>query len=400
MPHSDLSPAARPPAMLVLAVTVLMATPGARAQEPDAPAAAWAEWHETVQRFADRLSADVAADGVGGLTAGVFVGETPLWVQGFGWADPQRGVPAGANTIYRVGSISKSFTGVVLAQLVDAGTVALDDPVVGEVPELAKLRDPAATAGRITYRQLASHTAGLVREPAMTAALRGPSGLWEEKVLAAIPTTLAERRPGERYAYSNIGFGILGLALGRAAGQPFTELVRERIVAPLGMEATGFTVAPAQLHRLAVGHGTGGDGVDRATPAREHAGRGYQVPDGGMYATVADLARLAAAVGGHTPMAILTPPVRRELATVQTPGNGSQGYSLGFSVRVREDGRRLLGHGGLVPGYSAHLLFEPRSGVGVVLLRNYDRGATDLEAAALELLEALLRQPWTNAVRR
>ena len=261
---------------LLVPACLLAAAPAVGQAPSAAPAAPWSEpagWGAAIDSFAARLAADVARDGVGGITAAVFVGPTVVWARGFGMADPEHGVPAGVATIYRVGSISKSVTALLLADMVEAGEVALDEPVAEVLPDLAALRDAPAEAAAITWRQLAAHTAGLVREPALPGAARGAFALWEGKVLASIPTTALTRRPGEAYGYSNIGYGILGLALSRRAGLPFTDLVRERIVAPLGAADMAFALGPHQLPRLAVGHSNGNGEVDRSTPARELAAR-------------------------------------------------------------------------------------------------------------------------------
>jgi len=295
-----------------------------------------------------------------------------------------------ASAVSRVGSISKSVTAVVLMRLVDRGVVSLDDPVERHLPEARGLADPRPGAAPITLRQLASHTSGLMREPRLEGAASGPLDGWEEKVLASIPTTAFEHAPGERYQYSNIGFGILGLALARAAGRPFIELVEEEVFRPLGMTASTFAVDAGLAPRLAAGYQNGRDGaVDTATPAREHAGRGYKVPNGGVYSTVADLARLAGAVSGTPGLGILSAEARAEMLRVQTPEDPRRGYGIGFSVEIGEDGRRVVSHGGSVSGYTAHMAFDPDARVAVVLLRNYANGATNLGAAAAGLVRAL-----------
>lgn len=340
-------------------------------------------------RFAGTLEEQVGSDGVGGISAGVAVGRDLVWSQGFGWADVERSVPAGVNTIYRVGSISKSVTGVVLLQMVERGQVALDDPVVAVLPELSGLRPRQEGWAPITFRHLANHTAGLAQEPALEGAASGPLEQWEDKLLASIPTTPFETRPGERYAYSNIGFGILGYSLSRAARVPFMELVAGSVLRPLDMTSSGFVVTPEMSEDLAVGYQNRADGhVDRETPAREHVGRGYKVPNGGIYSTVGDLVRFMAGLSGKSSAQVLGAEARRLIGVDQTPAN--DGYSLGFRVWDGPNGSRLIGHSGSVAGYTAFMAFEPESGLGVVLLRNYNQGATDLGATALALLREML----------
>src|SRR5262249_45625710 len=147
--------------------------------------------------------------------------------------------------------------------------------------------NPRPGASPPTMRQLASHTAGLVREPSLPNAAAGPIAQWEEKIIASIPTTRFDTVPGARYSYSNIGFAALGLAVSRAVGVPFMTLVTDGIFQPLGMQSSTYIIDDRLRSNLSVGVTRGG-GPD---PALEHQGRGYKVPNGGIYTTVGDLAR-------------------------------------------------------------------------------------------------------------
>jgi len=348
---------------------------------------------EAIDRFASKIAADVAADGVGGITAAVFRGDHVLWAQGFGWADPENRVPAGVRTVYRIGSISKSMTAVLMADLAEDGVLAFDDEVVDALPEAAGFAEPPPGMSPITFRQLASHTAGLIREPRLEGAAAGPIDAWGAKVLASIPHTSFYTMPGTRYQYSNIGYGILGYALQRAAGEPFMQMMRERIFEPLGMASSTFVIGPDLARRLAVGYG--GEDHGARMPAIEHTGRGYKVPNGGVHSTVADLATFAAAVMGRTEFELLRDDTRAEVIRRQTPEDGP-GYGLGFFLTEVElaDGRRVgfVGHSGGVSGYNAYLVFDPETGYGVALMRNYNVGETNLGQAGNALLRDLLAE--------
>ena len=347
-----------------------------------------AEWHPALSAFAEGVAADVEADGVGGMTVALARDGEVLWSGAYGWADPDEGIAAARETIYRTGSISKSVTAVLMAVLVDDGVVSLDTPLDAVVPETQDMaeRPPGASPD---LRQVASHTAGFAREPDLPGAATGPIDGWTSRILESIPTTRYQTPPGTEYSYSNIGFGILGFGLERAAGEPFMDQVEARIFEPLGMTSSTFVVGDDLLPALSRGHANGGDGeVDTEQPAREHAGRGYKVPNGGVYSTVDDLARFAAGVMGRGGVPLLSDEMRSEVLSVQTPEDPDSGYGLGFSVTT-VDGRVFAGHGGSVAGYTAHLLFEPATGLTAVLLRNYNRGSTNLGGAARELLAGL-----------
>jgi len=184
------------------------------------------------------------------------------------------------------------------------------------------------------------------------------------------------------------------IALQRAAGHSFMQLVETRIFRPLGMGSSKFIIGPADRHRLAVGFVNRGDGLPEAeTPALEHAGRGYKVPNGGVYSTVTDLATFAAAVMGRTDTELLSGETRDELLTVQTPEDPDNGYGIGFSIRtvnLPDRAVRFVGHGGSVAGYNMYLVFEPESAFGVALGRNYNSGAMSLSEWGDQLLRALL----------
>jgi len=348
---------------------------------------AQSDWDENIEAFSAGLARDVDEDGIGSITAAVFVGDEAVWSRGFGVANRNTDQRAGPRNIYRTGSISKSFTAVLMMLLVQDGVLALDDPVSGVLPEAAELADARPGQAALTFRHLASHTGGLIREPELPGAASGPIGAWESKILQSIPATRYQTATGEAYSYSNIGYGILGLALSRAAGRPFMELVEERIFAPLGMSSSTFVVGSALQTRLAAGYVNRDGEIDARPPAREHAGRGYKVPNGGVYSTVGDLARFAAGVSGA--LRLLDDETRAAMLSIQTPESDTQGYGLGFSLRRDADGTWWASHGGSVAGYNAHLLFQPDSQLGVVLLRNYNGGATSLGGAALDLARKL-----------
>ena len=346
------------------------------------------EWLPALEAFGEQIAADADADGVGAITVALARDGEVLWSEAYGWADPGAGVPATRETIYRTGSISKSVTAVLMAILADAGTVTLETPLAALVPEIAEFQERPEGADP-SLRQVASHTAGFAREPGLSGAATGPIEGWTGRILESIPTTRYRTPPGTEYSYSNIGFGILGFALERAAGEPFMEQVESRIFEPLGMTGSTFVIGDALRPRLSRGHANGRDGqVNTERPALEHAGRGYKVPNGGVYSTVDDMAAFAAGVMGRGGRSLLSDEMRAEVLSVQTPENPESGYGLGFSIST-VDGRVFAGHGGSVSGYTAHLLFEPATGLTAVLLRNYNRGQTSLGRAARELLAGL-----------
>jgi CubicO group peptidase (beta-lactamase class C family) len=354
-----------------------------------ADASAQSRWNDALEAFSAAIAADVESDGIGGIAAGVMVDGDLVWSRAYGLANRVEGETMGTASISRTGSISKSVTALLMMRLVEQGVLGLDDPVHDYLPEIGHIRDRRPGARAMTFRDLASHTAGIVREPDLEGAATGPIEAWEDKVLASLKATRFDSIPGARYQYSNIGFGTLGLALSRAAGRPFIDMVQEEVFAPLGMTGSTFVIGDLEP-RLAVGYANRRDGsVDAEQPALEHAGRGYKVPNGGVYSTVADLGRFMGAMCGVPGLDILSEEGRLEMLRVQTPESPSRGYGLGFSLRTDGEGRTIASHGGSVAGYTAHLAFDPDARIGVVLLRNYQRGATVLGQATQGLVQTL-----------
>ena len=146
------------------------------------------------------------------------------------------------------------------------------------------------------------------------------------------------------------------------------DLMETLIFRPLGMESTTFILdSPDLLARMSVGYTrdrAGGISAEQAT--REHSGRGYKVPNGGVYSTVHDLAALAAALMGEGDVQILSEESRSEMFKPQAPATG---YGLGLSLSGNAGGPLFVGHGGSVAGYNAFLLFDPQTKLGVSMLR-------------------------------
>ncbi|HVV05535.1 MAG TPA: serine hydrolase domain-containing protein [Puia sp.] len=308
-----------------------------------------------------------------------------LWSKAFGYADKENNIHADTSTIYRTGSISKSFTAFLMMQLVGKGLLKLNDPVESYLPEIRRLKGYNDST-KITFLQLATHSSGLEREPELADAADGPISSWEQKVLAAIPETSFESRPGTNFNYSNIGYAILGLALSRAAGQPFMTLMEENIFTPLQMNNTCYIVPPEKFTKLAKGRSKAFGQLDLATPQREHFGRGYKVPNGGIYSTPNDLSKFIMAELGVFPLLNAN-----ALATIQTgklSASGEAKYGLGLYIYAY-DNKILIHHSGSVAGYSAEMDFEKNSEYGVAIMCNYNTVGEMLGFYAQQLLDQL-----------
>ncbi|HEX5719819.1 MAG TPA: serine hydrolase domain-containing protein [Thermoanaerobaculia bacterium] len=351
---------------------------------------------ENLQEIDALAAAEFAQDSVGSLTIGVIAPSRELWTKSYGFADGDKTIPATQDTIYRIGSITKQFTALMLLQLVERGKVHLSDPVAKYFPEVDRIQGRFPSAPPITLIQLATHTAGLAVEPdELEKYTVGPVDRWESVLLTALPHTRYVHEPGTRFSYSNIGYAILGAALARAAKQPYTQYVQENIFQPLGMTHTAFELTEAMKPRLAAGLHIDDGRVDAAVARREHEGRGYKVPNGAAYTTVRDLAAFVSFELGNGPETVLkkdhlSENFDRLIAAHQSLRGG---YGLGFETFRRGD-LQSFGHSGRVTGYEASAYFDRAAGTGIVLLRSATGGSfvgPRLCSAILEKLAA--KQP-------
>ncbi|GAA3523745.1 hypothetical protein GCM10022393_43240 [Aquimarina addita] len=340
-----------------------------------------------INEFEDQLTKDITVDDIhGSISAAIVFENEIIWSKAFGISNLNTNTISDKSTIYRTGSISKSFTAFLMMLLVQEGIINLDDPIENYFEEI-KNSNGYSEATKITFRQLASHTSGLVREPTLKNAASGIIEEWDDKVVQSIPYTFFESKPGERYSYSNIGYGILGVALSRAADTPFIKLVENKIFKPLQMTNSFFIVPDRKTEHLAIGMSGGPlEGIDFEKPKKEHAGRGYKVPNGGIYSTPNDLGKFMICTMGYS--ALLDQNRLKEMRVNHNPDEELRKYGLGFFL-YQDSILSTVGHGGYVSGYTAHFEFDNESKYGVILMRNYNRGSTNLSTRSKAVLRKL-----------
>lgn len=328
--------------------------------------------HAEVRSAIDLLEAWIEGQRVArqlpGVSMGIVHDQALIWSGGFGWANVERREPATVDTLYRIGSITKLFTATALLILRDAGKLTLDDPLIAHLPWF-QMKAGAETSP-ITIRHLLTHTAGLPREGAFPyfTDSRFPS---IEEIRARLPTQERPLPTETRWKYSNLGATLAGEVVAAAAGQPYADFVRQRILEPLGMTAT-LVASPNPDHpRLATGYARrllGGG------PAPFNDLRGLTAA-GNMTTSVADLARFAmlqlrgGAAGGAQ---ILSGRTLAEMHRVHwLEPEWQAGWGLGFRL-LRNRGKTLVGHGGAVRGFRSNLQICPADKVAVVVFVNSD----------------------------
>ena len=367
----------------ILALVFCVTTPG--------PVATQSALAPTLERVEQLASEEFAKDPRGALTVGVVSRDRLVWSKSYGQADVDKKIAATADSVYRIGSITKQFTGLMLLQLVEKGKVRLTDPVEKYLPEINRIQGREARWPAVTLLQVATMTSGIDREPDdLPTFLVGPVSSWEQTTIKALERTRYAHEPGTRYLYSNIGYAALGAALARAAGRPFTDYIRDEILVPLGMTRSAFTVTPEIGPQLAKGYAVRQAELDGAVPEREHEGRGYKVPNGALYTTVGDLAKFLAFELGHGPSSVLSEKTRVDNYSRVYSASGSldSGYGIGFQT-TRRGTIVAIGHGGSVAGYNAAAHVHRPSQTGVIVLRNVGGGPVSVGGLALRALEVV-----------
>jgi len=317
----------------------------ATATDPHAPHAPHARAGELASRFAARRV-------VMGFVVGTIAPDGTERIRGYGRVATNTKERPGPDTVFEVGSLSKVFTGVLLAGMARDGLVRLDQPVADLLP--GRVRVPRA----ITLVHLSTHASGLPYMPGNFAPAdrsRPYADYSVERLYAFLDRYRPPRPPGEAYEYSNLGAGLLGHALARRAGTAYGELLAARVTGPLGMEAT--TVRRPAV--VAQGHD-----VDRRPVP------GWEVPTLigalGAYSTAGDMMRFARANLGDDPV----------LAAARRVRYRREGRTVCLGWHVAADDSRW--HHGETGGFRAYLAVHAERGAGVVVLANTNHEAVEL----------------------
>ena len=337
----------------------------------------------------------------GMVVALVVDGET-RWSKAWGMRDVAHAQPTDLDTVFRIASLTKSFTAIAVLRLRDAGKLSLDDPAEKYVPELSQLRPATRDSPRITVRHLLSHSAGLPEDNPWGDLQLAMGGDDLRRMLAR--GLSFSHAPGTSYEYSNTGFALLGRVVERVSGQRIEDYLTEQVLRPLGMTATVWKREDVPAARLALGYGhrSTAPGPALGDDLREEPqlGDGAYAAMGGLYTSMRDLARYAAFQLDAWPprddpeTGPLSRASRREMqqaarhASLEVaPGDPlrarSRGYGYGFGAHESCDFDRIVSHGGGLPGFGSVIALLPERGVALV-------GATNLTYTAPD--------PWPPAV--
>jgi CubicO group peptidase (beta-lactamase class C family) len=326
-------------------------------------------------REVDRIvTSEMSRTGAPGVSVAVLMDGSVRYANGFGLADLENSVPATADTVYRLASISKPITATAVMQLVEQGRIELDAPLRRYVPGFPEKEWP------VTIRQLLGHLGGIrsylgdeMRSTRHYTDSISPLDIFQRDPLIA--------EPGTRYAYTTYGFNLLGAAVESASGMKFPEYLKRYIFEPAGMDRIRVDDVYAIIPHRAEGYHKRADGTLENSTLADTSNK---IPGGGLCSTVWDLARFASAIMSGK---LVRPETFEEMSTPQRTRDGtSTGYGYGFGISER-DGFRFVTHGGGQPQVSTMLAMIPERRFAVVWMCNLEGSGMRIH---IELAKALL----------
>jgi len=345
---------------------------------------------------------------VPGIAYGVLVDGSLVHTGAVGVRETAGRTPVNDDTVFRIASMTKSFTALCILKLRDEGKLSLDDPAERYVPELAGLKYPTTDSPKLTIRHLLSHSTGFPEDnPWGDQQLSKTESEFTAMLTAGIPFSTA---PGTNYEYSNYGFAILGRIVTRVSGVKYADYVKTNILQPLGMTST--TLEPASVPKDRIAHGyRWEDNVWKDEPPLPDGAFGSM---GGMLTSTRDLGKYVGYLMSAWPPrdGPETGPVKRsslrEMQQIQRPrpatasgGNASLnlnagGYGYGLGIRQSCEYRSIVSHSGGLPGFGSQMRWLPDEGVGLIAMGNLTYtgwgGVLDQATAALAKTGALVRR--------
>jgi CubicO group peptidase (beta-lactamase class C family) len=338
------------------------------------PAVASADEFDGVR---DSIRHRLLAERVPAIAVAVWRNGKIVWEQGFGWADRERQIAADEHTPFSIASLSKTMTSTAVMTLVQAGKIELDAPAndyLGSDPIQSRVGEPRA----VTVRQLLNHTSGLPPADNFFYGAAQPLTPTLSQTIRRYGIVMAQ--PGERYRYSNLGYGILGHMIAQVSGKSYADYLRQQVFLPLGMTRSAVGVAPGLAAHRAARYD-----FDR-NPIAEYVSA--EPASSAVYASVHDLARFGMFLLKNRladQMPVLSDPSLDRMWSDTTTTSSSNRYGLGVNVAAKS-GYRIIGHAGSMSGVHSDFAVVPERNLGVVVLSNADGGAGDLRDEILAKL--------------
>jgi CubicO group peptidase (beta-lactamase class C family) len=353
----------------------------------------------TPERFRDFYVTALRRNGIVGSSFLLLHENTPPVEIFYGYAQLSGKIPIDRNTCFHWASITKTFTGIAIMQLRDRGLLGLDDPAGRYVPELGEVYDPYGPVEAITIRHLLTHSAGF----------RNPTWPWRtepwqpfeptkwSQIVAMLPYTNVEFRPGSRHSYSNLGIIFLGQIIERLTDDDYEVYIDKNILKPLEMDRSYFDRSPYHLlpyrsHSYFLEKG-------RSTEAPFNFDTGITVSNGGLNSPVPDMQRYIRFLLGNRHDAAYETVLKRssleemfakqlDIASsdssqlVESAGTDSIGLAF---FRHEQNGRLYIGHGGNQNGFLSHFYLDLPAGSAYLVVYNTDAEDPDQNTSKLDL---------------
>jgi CubicO group peptidase (beta-lactamase class C family) len=395
--------------LVIVALGLVSFSPPSRGADRSFVTPVFASSHADRVARVRALAADVHAlfeeharsNHIPGVAYGIVVDGALVVSGGHGFANLEKKIPATPNSVFRIASMTKSFTAMSVLRLRDAGRLDLDRPASKYLPELRRVPLPTTDAPAITLRHLLTHGAGFPED-----------NPWGDRQLADTDQELVDlmrspvwfsNTPGVAYEYSNLGFALLGRAVARVSGTACQRYITRHILGPLGMNSTYWEPERVPADRLAHGYRW----EDDRWKEEALLGDGSFAAMGGMFSTVEDFARYAAFHLSAWPArdATESPVLRRsslremhhpwrvsglnargrDSANAPCPSMSAYGYGLAWGQDCHE--RVRIGHSGGLPGFGSQWRILPEYGLGIVGLGNVTyAGFNGVNTKVLEFL--------------
>ena len=314
-----------------------------------------------------------------GMVWGVVIDGRLAHIGVTGVRDRRTNAPVASDTVFRIASMTKSFTALAILKLRDEGKLSLEDPVSKWIPEFARMELPTRDTPPLRIRQILSHSAGFPED-----------NPWGDQQLSATDADLTNwlnkgipfsTPPGTRYEYSNYAFGLLGRIVTKASGMPYEKYMRSEILSKLHMDATTYEFSEVPASKRAIGYRLRPDGTYLEEAPLPHGVFGSM---GGLLTNANDLAKYVAfhlqawpARDDDDPGPVRRSSIR-EMNHMWTPANLASTRSqstesgYGFGLRIASDCRfeLIASHGGGLPGFGSFMSWLPDYGVGMFAMAN------------------------------
>ena len=305
-----------------------------------------------------------------------------IYGKGFGIANLEDQVPATANSVYRIGSITKQFTATMIMQLVKEGKLRVDDPFETILDDM-----PRAWA-KVTVRNLLNHTSGVKSYTEISGLFAGdamkptnPAGIIKKVADAPL-----DFEPGTKWHYSNSGYELLGMIIEKLDKRTYAESLSARILTPLGMTNTYFVSENQVVPHRAQGYSNSNVGFRHS----QYLNMDWPYAAGSIESTVLDLAKWDAALYGDS---ILPQDMLAQMWTATTLADGTpQQYGFGWQFS-KSNGVDIVEHGGGIHGFTTQIRRCPTLGITVIVLTNSDSGGdpATLAKEAMGIVEPSLQ---------